>query len=73
MIYTDITVRETLKANEIEMRPSSYITCAGTTSTGMILKNLKNSTETNLTGTSQTVHVDLNGTTYYFTVYPSKD
>jgi len=55
------------------MRPSSYIQCAATTGSGMILKNLKNSTETNLTGTSLTVELDFNGTAYYFTVYPSKD
>lgn len=68
-----LTETLTLDATGLKVKTAGYITGAGTTANGIILKNLKNSTETNLTGTTETVHVDLNGTTYYFTVYPSKD
>lgn len=73
MIERDITVRDTLKANTIQLVSGGYVQGAATSSNGFVLKNLKNSTETNLTGTTETVEIDLDGTPYYFSVYPSKD
>ena len=76
---TEMVVRKTTKTNTLEtdgditVASGGYIKGAATTASGIILKNLKNSTETNLTGTTQTINIDLNGTAYYFTVYPSKD
>ena len=68
-----LTETLTLDANGLKVKSGGYIAGAATSSNGIILKNLKNSAETNLTGTTQTVEVDLDGTAYYFTVYPSKD
>lgn len=62
-----------LDANGLLIKSGGYIAGTATSANGVILKNLKNSAETNLTGTTQTVEIDLNGVSYYFTVYPSKD
>ncbi len=69
------TDTETLRldASGLLVKSAGYIAGSGTSANGIILKNLKNSAETNLTGTTQTVTIDLNGVPYYFTVYPSKD
>lgn len=51
---------------------ASSIVCTGTGANGMILKNLKNAAASNLSGTQLDIAIDIGGTPYYFTVYPTK-
>lgn len=44
----------------------------GTGANGFKLKNLKNAAATALSGTQLDVEIDIGGTPYYFTVYPTK-
>lgn len=48
------------------------ITFTGTGANGGVLKNLKNSAATALSGTQKDIEIDIGGTPYYFTVYPTK-
>lgn len=48
------------------------ITFTGTGANGGVLKNLKNSAATALSGTQLDIAIDIGGTPYYFTVYPTK-
>lgn len=45
---------------------------AGTGANGFRLKNLKNATASALSGTQLDIEIDIGGTPYYFTVYPTK-
>lgn len=72
MIYTDLEIRETLKAETIELGINKYLQGSGTTGNGFIIKNPKNHAFSALSGTSVNVELDLNGTAYYFSVYPTK-
>lgn len=44
----------------------------GTWANGIVLKNLKNSAASALSGTQLDIQIDIGGTPYYFTVYPTK-
>lgn len=48
------------------------VTFTGTGANGGVLKNLKNSAATALSGTQLDVAIDIGGVPYYFTVYPTK-
>lgn len=48
------------------------ITFTGTGSNGGVLKNLKNAAASGLSGTQKDIEIDIGGTPYYFTVYPTK-
>jgi len=48
------------------------ITFTGTGANGGVLKNLKNAAASSLSGTQLDVAIDIGGTPYYFTVYPTK-
>ncbi len=50
----------------------SYIAGAGTGSNGFLLKDLKNSTASGLSGTQKDIQIYIGGVPYYFTVYPTK-
>lgn len=45
---------------------------AGTGANGFVLKNVKNAAASALSGTQLDVEIDIGGTPYYFTVYPTK-
>lgn len=45
---------------------------AGTGATGGVLKNLKNAAASALSGTQKDIEINIGGTAYYFTVYPTK-
>ncbi len=65
----DLTLTDgdiTLTAN------ASSIVFTGTGANGGVLKNLKNSAATSLSGTQLDIEIDIGGTPYYFTVYPTK-
>lgn len=44
----------------------------GTGSDGAVIKNLKNTTASSLSGTQRDIEINIGGTAYYFTVYPTK-
>jgi len=44
----------------------------GTGSNGLVIKNLKNAAASALSGTQLDIEVDIGGTAYHFTVYPTK-
>jgi len=48
------------------------ISTSGTGANGMKLKNLKNAAASALSGTQLDVEIDIGGTPYYFTCYPTK-
>lgn len=56
----------------ITVPSAATIAGAGTGANGMILKNLKNAAASALSGTQLDVQIDIGGTPYYFTVYPTK-
>ena len=50
---------------------NNTITSAGTGSSGLVLKNLKNSSNTTVSGTPKTVEIDIGGVPYYFLALPN--
>jgi hypothetical protein len=48
------------------------VTFTGTGANGGVMKNLKNATASALSGTQKDIEIDIEGTPYYFTVYPTK-
>lgn len=50
---------------------ASYIEATGTGANGLVIKNLKNSTNTAVSGTAITIEIDIAGTPYYFLAYPT--
>ncbi len=67
---TQTLTNKTLTAPTITS--GSSIVGAGTGSNGFVLKNLKNSSASALSGTQKDIEIDIGGTPYYFTVYPTK-
>lgn len=68
-IYTNsgiIRFGDTLK-----IASGKYIEGEGTGENGFILKNLKNTANTAVSGTAKTIVIDIGGTPYYFLVYPT--
>ena len=53
-------------------RASAVLGSSGTGASGMVLKNLKNASASALSGTQLDIEIDIGGTPYYFTVYPTK-
>lgn len=51
---------------------SSAVGTAGTGANGMVLTNPKNAAASALSGTQLDVEIDIGGTPYHFTVYPTK-
>jgi len=51
---------------------SSLITFTGTGANGGVISNLKNAAASALSGTQKDVEIDIGGTAYHFTVYPTK-
>jgi hypothetical protein len=50
---------------------ASIIHAVGTGANGLVLSNLKNSTNTSATGTAITIEISIGGTPYYFLAYPT--
>jgi len=59
-------------SGKIEIASGGTLEGAGTGANGFVLKNLKNAAASALSGTQLDVEIDIGGTPYYFTVYPSK-
>lgn len=61
-----------ITADDIDLASGAVVAGLGTGANGIVLKNLKNSTASALSGTQLDVEIDIGGTPYYFTVYPTK-
>ncbi len=59
-------------ARSVDVVSGGTIAGLGTGSNGITLKNLKNSAASALSGTQLDITIDIGGTPYYFTVYPTK-
>ena len=62
----------TLCSDDVTIASAKKIIGAGTGANGIVLKNLKNAAATALSGTQKDIEIDIGGTPYYFTVYPTK-
>lgn len=58
--------------DDFTLASAKSIIGAGTGANGIVLKNLKNTTASALSGTQLDVEIDIGGTPYHFTVYPTK-
>jgi hypothetical protein len=56
----------------VDVGSAGVLAGVGTGSSGIKLKNLKNDAATALSGTQKDIEIDIGGTPYYFTVYPTK-
>ena len=56
---------------DIDLAKETKIVCSGTWDKWLILKNLKNTTGT-LSWDAKVIEIDIGGTPYYFSVYPTK-
>ncbi len=59
-------------ARSVDVVSAGVIAGLGTGTSGITLKNLKNSAASALSGTQLDITIDIGGTPYYFTVYPIK-
>lgn len=59
-------------ADDIDLASGAVIAGLGTGANGIVLKNLKNAAASALSGTQRDIQIDIGGTPYYFTVYPTK-
>ena len=59
-------------ARSVDVVSAGVIAGLGTGTNGITLKNLKNSAASSLSGTNVDITIDIGGTPYYFTVYPTK-
>lgn len=57
---------------DIDIASAGVVAGLGTGANGFKLKNLKNAAASALSGTQLDIEVDIGGTPYYFTVYPTK-
>ena len=58
-------------SSTLNIGSSGVIAGVGTGTTGILLKNLKNSANATVGGTAKTITIDIAGTNYYFLVYPT--
>jgi hypothetical protein len=56
----------------IDVGSAGVLAGVGTGANGIKLKNLKNAAATALSGTQKDIEIDIGGTPYYFTCYPTK-
>lgn len=72
--HLDLTADTSLDVNSplVNIASAGTIAGVGTGANGIKLKNLKNATASSLSGTNIDIEIDIGGTPYYFTVYPTK-
>lgn len=61
-----------ITADDVDLASGAVVAWLWTGANGIVLKNLKNSAASALSGTQLDVEIDIGGTPYYFTVYPTK-
>ena len=59
-------------ARSVDVVSAGTIAGLGTGANGIVLKNLKNSAASALSGVQLDIAIDIGGVAYYFTVYPTK-
>lgn len=67
--FRDIT---SVRGIDLTLSAAGDQTIGSITAATLVLKNLKNSAASALSGTQLDIQIDLNGTPYYFTVFPTK-
>ena len=67
-----LNVTGKVTADDVDLASGAVVAWVGTWANGIKLKNLKNSAATALSGTQLDIEIDIGGTPYYFTVYPTK-
>ena len=67
---TQTLTNKTLTAPSVTS--ASSIVGLGTGANGFVLKNLKNSAASALSGTQKDIEIDIGGVKYYFTCFPTK-
>lgn len=72
--HLDVDADTSIDLNSPLINVASGGTIAGvaTGANGLVIKNPKNSAASELSGTQLDVQIDIDGTPYYFTVYPTK-
>ena len=72
--HLDLTADTSLDVNSplTNIPSAGTIAGIGTGANGIKLKNLKNSAASSLSGTQLDIEIDIGGTPYYFTVFPTK-
>ena len=68
---TPSTLPATTFTDDVSRASAKSIIGLNTGANGFILKNLKNSGNTGVSGTAKTVEIDIGGTAYYFLVSPT--
>lgn len=79
-VKTEIEWMKTIEASTridldspiVNLKASAVIASKWTGATGTVLKDLKSSAASSLSGTQLDIAIDIAGTPYYFTVYPTK-
>lgn len=61
-----------VSADDVDLASGAVLAGVGTGANGIKLKNLKNAAASGLSGTQLDIEIDIGGSPYYFTVYPTK-
>jgi hypothetical protein len=61
-----------LTGDDVDLASGAVVAGLGTGANGITLKNPKNAAASALSGTQLDVEIDIAGTAYHFTVYPTK-
>lgn len=72
LVWGTLGVTWKITADDVDLASGAVLAWVGTWANGIKLKNLKNSAATALSGTQLDIEIDIGGTPYYFTVYPTK-
>ena len=71
-LASTLNVTGKITADDVDLASGAVVAGLGTGANGVVLKNLKNATASSLSGTQLDVEIDIGGTAYFFTVYPTK-
>lgn len=72
LTWTNTITWATTFGTTVNVASGGTIAWVGTGTNGIILKNLKNTAASALSWTQKDITIDIWGTPYYFTVYPTK-
>ena len=67
-----LTATGKITGDDVDLAAGAVVAGLGTGANGIKLKNLKNAAASSLSGTQLDVEIDIGGTAYHFTVYPTK-
>ena len=72
MVAGTLSVTGKITGDDVDLASGAVIAGLGTGANGIVLKNLKNAATSALSGTQKDIEIDIGGTPYYFTCYPTK-